>query len=200
GIYCDAGVLRSCLVYSNAAAANAGGVYLAAGAVACNLTVADNSAVGSAGGAYVAAAQLWNSIVWRNTAATDGNCMNAAAAAISHCCTTPDPGGTAIITNDPLMLTGYGIDFASPCVAQGWLFDWMDVALDLAGEPRVQGGTPDIGAYEAVPEPACLILGAALAGAFLRRRQPRGSFAPPRRRGEGRQEDERQNHDCQRWA
>jgi len=37
---------------------------------------------------------------------------------------------------------------ASPCVAAGATSDWMAGATDLAGNPRLTGGTVDIGCYE----------------------------------------------------
>ena len=36
----------------------------------------------------------------------------------------------------------------SPCINTGTNLAWMDQAVDLAGNPRIQDGTADIGAFE----------------------------------------------------
>lgn len=40
----------------------------------------------------------------------------------------------------------------SPCLDRGVSLAWMGDALDLAGNPRIAGSKPDMGAYE-LPAP-----------------------------------------------
>jgi hypothetical protein len=68
-----------------------------------------------------------------------------------NCCTTPDPGGVGNFTNAPLF-----VDFAtgnlrlqagSPCINSG-NNQFVARNTDLDGNPRIAGGTVDVGAYE----------------------------------------------------
>ncbi len=58
------------------------------------------------------------------------------------------------ITDDPL-ITGlsqsdYRLKGNSPCLNAGLNISWMTSAHDLTGAPRINTGTVDMGAYEAV--------------------------------------------------
>ena len=72
--------------------------------------------------------------------------------AINFCCTTPlPPGGVGNITNDPALVAylngNLRLSSNSPCINSGNNTK-VATATDLDGNPRIAGGTVDIGAYE----------------------------------------------------
>lgn len=150
----DGGWLRSCLIVSNEAQ-EGGGLALGSGVMACNLTIADNSASVAAGGVLLAGGELWNSIVMRNTAPTNENWQRNDGS-INYSCAQPHPGGFDSMDVDPGLQADYTITPSSPVVDSGYEFGWMNSAHDLGGDGRVYGSAPDMGAYEAVPEPGWL--------------------------------------------
>jgi hypothetical protein len=102
---------------------------------------------GVGGGSY--GSSLANCIVYGNTGAytdVDGG------TASFTCMPTITVVGVGNITNAPLFEGSAGGDFrlaaGSPCINAGTNEDWMIGALDLAGQPRIVGGTVDMGAYE----------------------------------------------------
>ena len=141
------------LVYQNASAAFGGGIHLASSAGAYNCTIATNAA-GNGGGLYVfATGRVVNDIAYFNSAGVDPN-LSKGSANIIHCCTTPDPGGTGVVTNNPLFVGGgsYRLQTNSPCVDAGATNNAP--AGDLDGNARpldgdgAGGAAYDIGAYE----------------------------------------------------
>src|SRR5262249_37183178 len=84
------------------------------------------------------------------------NWLSTGTAIFDHCCITPDPGGAGNITQDPQFVNLTNGDFhlasASPCIDAGIVQPWMTGAFDLDGNPRVQGPSADIGAYESPSE------------------------------------------------
>lgn len=144
------GWLRSCLIVSNEAQ-EGGGLALGNGVVACNLTIADNAASTAAGGVLLAGGELWNSIVTRNTAPTNENWQRNDGV-MNYSCAQPHPGGFDSTDADPGLQEDYTIPLSSPVTDRGNEFGWMSSASDLAGDVRVYGSAPDMGAYEAVPE------------------------------------------------
>jgi Right handed beta helix region len=138
--------LTDCLIISN---------QISGGAYECSLnncTVAFNSAETIAGispGVYECEAT--NSIIYYNV---NGEDTNYAEGFFENCCTYPMPsafgnlGGN--ITNAPLFVNTNGdfhLQSNSPCINSGNNAYVMS-ATDLDGNPRIVGGTVDIGAYE----------------------------------------------------
>ena len=157
------GGARWCTLYNCALMGNntAGGFYSGGGAYGCtlyNCVLTDNSSGHRGSGASVGAlynctltsdsvsdSSLYNCIVYYNVGHID--------CTFNSCCTTPDPGGTGNITNEPMF-----VDLAagnlrllsnSPCINMGTNQDWMIGVTDLDGNPRIYGGgRVDMGAYE----------------------------------------------------
>jgi hypothetical protein len=142
--------LINCLLTNNLAGAYGGGVYYGA---LTNCTVGANSAY-QGGGVYTAT--LNNCILYYNTAKTGSNYYNAA---FNCCCTSPLPlatPGSGNFTNEPLFIDLAGgnlrLQSDSPCI-NGGKNSYLLATTDLAGDPRISGGTVDLGAYE-YPNPS----------------------------------------------
>ena len=154
--------LINCMLTRNSVLSDGGGAY---GGTLNNCTLTDNSA-SRGGGAAVST--LNNCTLAGNAAATEGggarggtlnNCIlyfnspggNYFNSTITYTCTTPDPGGTGNITNDPMFVslatTNLQLAAASPCINRGNNAN-APGATDLAGNPRIALGTVDMGAYE----------------------------------------------------
>jgi hypothetical protein len=135
------GTLNNCIVTGNSADYGGG----TCGGILNNCTLSRNSAGAEGGGADCGT--LNNCIVYYNTAPTSNNTYCSTA---SYCC-TPDPGGVGNITNAPMFVDtnagNYRLQAGSPCVNAG---DNASVqgAFDLDGNPRIQNGVVDMGAYE----------------------------------------------------
>jgi hypothetical protein len=142
GIY--GGTLYNCLVVSNTAQLGSygGGTF---GGNYYNCTITANTAGIGAGDAF---GNLVNCIVYGNFATYGGNYDFDT---LNYCCTTPDPGTTGNVINDPLFINpaagNFRLQAASPCINAG-NSTFVTTATDLAGNPRISGGTVDIGAYE----------------------------------------------------
>jgi hypothetical protein len=145
--------LVNCLVVSNSAA-NGGGT---CSCLVNNCTVVGNNATLQGGGDY--GSDLKNSIAYYNTAPTGANYWGGSCDRL-FCCTTPLPGtvpndGTRArvgnITGPPVFLDAtngvFRLSPNSPCINAG-KNAYVSGPTDLDGNPRIAGGTVDIGAFE----------------------------------------------------
>jgi Cadherin-like beta sandwich domain len=134
--------LNNCLLYGNSAFGNNGGAVWAC--TLNNCTLSGNSAVTLAGAAYLSS--LSNCIAYFNTAASE---PNHSGSTITYTCTTPNPGGTGNITNDPIFVAtnDFHLHATSPCIDAGNNTGVVG-AIDLDGHARILDGTVDLGAYE----------------------------------------------------
>ena len=152
------GSLFGCLIVGNTALQGGG----AAANLLVNCTVVGNSApsdggVGGGLGGGVLGGTVVNSILIHNT--DTFGAPNYDDATLSFCCPVPDPGGTGNITNDPAFVDeaggNYRLKTNSPCINGGSNAS-APGGTDLDGNPRVAGGTVDIGAYE-FPSPGSIL-------------------------------------------
>jgi hypothetical protein len=141
--------LDNCLLTGNSAANEGGGANFCA---LTNCTVTGNTA--SYGGG-AAAGLLFNCIVYYNNAidSFENNWLATIGSMMSFSCTTPLPGPVEWqnIANAPLFVDPANGDFHlqpnSPCINAGTNGS-VDSATGLDGNPRIVGGTVDMGAYE----------------------------------------------------
>jgi predicted outer membrane repeat protein len=141
------GTLNNCTLTGNSAYWG-GGAY---GSVLNNCTLSGNSASYEGGGAYDST--LNNCIVYFNTAMNGANYyQDQYGGVLNYCCTTPLPtNGVGNITNASLFVNYAGgnlrLQSNSPCINSG-NNAYVVGSTDLDGNPRIVGGTVDIGAYE----------------------------------------------------
>ena len=151
------GTLHNCMLTRNSADGGGG----AADSILYNCTLSDNSGIttgegqyyhfGSGGGVYNC--RLYNCIVYYNQAASFANYTGST---LEYCCTTPLPAdGVGNIADEPLYVDTNGwnnlhLQTNSPGINTG-NNDYVTTATDLDGNPRIAGGTVDMGAYEFQP-------------------------------------------------
>ena len=141
---CDT-YLESCLVTGNHAAVNAGGTYMG---TAVHCTVVGNTGNWASEANCTA---FYNSIVWGDGSDTL-NWYDDDGGAWYSCVDGKEASdGTGLVLTDPLFANAgdgdYRLQAGSPCVDAGQPMELFS-ALDLAGNPRVEGSAPDMGAYE----------------------------------------------------
>jgi hypothetical protein len=144
--------LYNSLVVGNTAGSG-GGLY--SGTIS-NCTVASNAATNSGGGVEGGGgAWCYNSILYHNFAPSGSNNIGTK---FNNCCTQPNFSGGGI-TNEPRFVNLAGGDFHlqsnSPCINSGGN-GFVSGSVDLEGNPRIAGGTVDIGCYE-FPTPGSTI-------------------------------------------
>jgi hypothetical protein len=141
-----ASTLQNCLITGNAAYGSGGGAH---SGVLNNCSIAGNTAQSSGGG--VSGGVLSNSIVYLNTVPGDAGSSNWTGSTFRWSCTSPLPGGTGNVANDPQFVNPANSNFhllpSSRCI-NGGANSAVLVATDLDGNPRIMGGTVDMGAYE----------------------------------------------------
>ena len=164
--------LNNCTLTGNSARVTHGDLGVSAfggGAQGCklsNCTVTGNSAAGHYGPVYnnggvvyeggsfgggVEGCLLDNCILYYNSPNNYDNYVFISYP--KYCCTTPQlPNGDGNITNAPLFVDTNGwanlrLQSNSPCINAG-NNSYVTNATDLDGNPRISGGTVDIGAYE----------------------------------------------------
>jgi hypothetical protein len=140
------GSANNCVIISNTASVSGGGAY---GGMLFDSTLVANAAGNSGGGVYGGSgAWLYNSIAYYNSAPTGANLIGAKD---NYCCAAPTVFDTHSITNEPLFVNASAGDFRlqsiSPCINAG-NNSYVTNTTDLDGNPRIVGGTVDIGAYE----------------------------------------------------
>ena len=146
------GTYINCLFSGNSSGSLGGG---AAYATLINCTVVTNS--GASGGG-VGACTVKNGIVYANNASS-GPSPDWDSSVFIKSCTTGISSSGGNITADPLLVNAPAGDFHlgtnSPCINAGDNA-YAPTAPDLDGNPRIVGGTVDMGAYE-FQSPASLI-------------------------------------------
>jgi hypothetical protein len=143
-------ILHNCTLTSNSAALafpSGGGAH---GSTLYNCTLTGNWAL-YAGGACQST--LNNCILCFNTTITGPDYDTTSV--LNYCCATPMPtNGVGNITNEPAFVNGAAGDFHlqtnSPCINAG-NNGYVITTTDLDGNPRIAGGTVDMGAYEFQP-------------------------------------------------
>ena len=166
GIYCESveGVASNCIFTGNSASYGGGAcngtlynciltwnsAYYGGGSFDCtlyNCTLAGNSGTWHGGGAFEGT--LYNCILYYNTSPEGSNYSGGCL--FNYSCTTPNPGGTGNITNEPMFIAwvsgNFRLKVGSACIDAGNNADAPGIA-DLDGNARIVNGVVDMGAYE----------------------------------------------------
>lgn len=140
--------LTNCMLSGNSAVLFGGGAFQG---LLWNCTVVGNSASNLAGGGGLYVSEAYNCIVYFNVAPASSNCVGP----VNYSCTTPDPGGTGNITNEPQFVDtaagNFHVKATSPCIDAGNNAYATSSMTDLDGNLRIGHGTVDMGAYEFQP-------------------------------------------------
>jgi parallel beta-helix repeat protein len=152
--------MTNCLVYGNSAAYGGGAFYENPFLAVIGCTIAGNSAADNGGGVYGQTdfpSSVINCIIYGNSAPTNMNyAPTNAVISPYYSCTVPltlaAPGQSdSDCTNDPAFVNAANGNFHlqsnSPCINSGYNA-FVAGGTDLDGNPRIVGGTVDMGAYE----------------------------------------------------
>ena len=140
--------LNNCLLSANLATIDGGGAH---SCTLNNCTVSGNEAYEAGGGVH--SSQLTNSIVYYNIVQYNNSGTNSSheLSTFDHCCTVPLPAGLGNFVDQPGFVDrtagNFQLQSNSPCINTGINASAAD-ATDLGGNPRISGGTVDLGAYE----------------------------------------------------
>jgi hypothetical protein len=143
------GTLNGCTLTGNSASNYGGGAY--AGNLT-NCTIVGNWA-GLRGGGVDNILRMFNCIVYFNTVGSSGitSSSNYWDSPMRYSCTSPMFNGPGNITNAPLFVdqagSNYRLQSNSPCINSALNASTAGIK-DLDGNPRIVGGTVDMGAYE----------------------------------------------------
>ncbi len=140
--------LFNCVVTSNSATSYGGGVRYG---TLVNCTVTANSSLSSEAGVGDSMA-LINCVIYHNLSGAADSNYGTRDYLFRFCCTTPLPTvGSGNFTNAPLFANitagNLRLQSNSPCINAG-NNAYAPGTTDLDGNPRIVGGTVDIGAYE----------------------------------------------------
>jgi len=143
----DASIVNDCILWNNFAQGGSG----AESSTLNNCTLVANQAGGSEGwygGGAAEACTVYNCILYYDDG-VNGNYNNCD---LYYCCTTPLPAvGEGNIADEPAFVDLINSDFHlqsnSPCINMG-NNAYVTNSTDIDGNPRIFGGTVDIGAYE----------------------------------------------------
>ncbi len=149
------GTLNNCMLQGNFAYAgnggDGGGVKIETDGVLNNCTLSGNSAARYGGGVRLSGGVLNNCIVWANEAPSRKNIYNGGTVRYTCASDGVTNGVSGCITNDPLFVDQVNSNFQlqpnSLCI-NGGNNAYASAGNDLAGNPRIIGGTVDMGAYE----------------------------------------------------
>ena len=150
-------VLRNCLITENKSAIYC--LNIIKNGWIDNCTIVSNTASGATGGLVVDGGAVSNTICYYNTGSTHPDWSGSGT--MGYNCFSTNDFGTypTIITNAPLFSdSDHRLSSQSPCVNAGANQDWMNIAVDLDGHPRLDRfiWLVDMGAYEFQPS-GCLI-------------------------------------------
>ena len=161
GIYAASAsvLIRNCLIARNSTVYQGGGIYLGNGSIESSTIVSNSAAIG-AGGLYRNSGTVSNSIVYFNTVSGSPDDLNTTDG-LAYTCASDGNTTDGNITDDPLLedLAGgnYRLTASSPCINAGdsSVVTW---STDLDGNPRIQTGAVDMGAYELFVIPAGTVI------------------------------------------
>jgi hypothetical protein len=141
-------ILNNCVLKNNLATGDGGGG--AYNSTLLNCTVISNLCQSVGGG--ISGGTLANCILYHNFAPKIPDYPNDARSTLNYCDVTPlATNGVGNITNEPVFANLAAGDFHlqsnSPCINSG-NNACVSVTSDFDGNPRIVGGTVDIGAYE----------------------------------------------------
>jgi len=155
--------LLNCLISDNLSSNFGGGIHFSYGGTIKNCTVVSNSAQ-NGGGVYC---ELYgsnlNSIIYYNIADNGTNYYNSGTEIVyEYSCAWPIiTNGVGNISDNPNFVNpdanNWRLQSTSPCINSG-TNAYAPMPYDLAGNPRIIGGTVDMGCYEVVPEPCLFII------------------------------------------